>query len=108
MKVLNKNLGNPDITVETLANEIGISRVHLHRKLKELTNQSPRDFIRNTRLRKAAKLLVEKKLTVAEVADLTGFRNPNNFATSFKELFGVSPTPTHRKSERGVIPIFIK
>ncbi len=92
MKVLNKNLGNPDITVETLANEIGISRVHLHRKLKELTNQSPRDFIRNTRLRKAAKLLVEKKLTVAEVADLTGFRNPNNFATSFKELFGVSPT----------------
>ncbi len=92
MKVLDNNISNPDITVEMLADEVGMSRVHLHRKLKELTNQSPREFIRNTRLRQAARLMREKRLNVSEVANLTGFRNPNNFATSFKDLFGVSPT----------------
>lgn len=92
MKVIDKNIDNPDITVETLAEEVGMSRVHLHRKLKELTNQSPRDFIRNTRLRVAAKLMVEKRLNISEAAIHTGFRNPNNFATSFKELFGMTPT----------------
>lgn len=71
---------------------MGLSRVHLHRKLKTLTNQSPRDFIRNTRLRQAARLLREKKLSVAEVADLTGFCNAGSFTTSFKRLFGMTPT----------------
>lgn len=46
MKVINDNLGNPDLNVEMIATEVGISRVHLHRKLKELTNQSTRDLIR--------------------------------------------------------------
>lgn len=92
MKVLDKNISNPDITVEMLAEEVGMSRVHLHRRLKEITNQSPRDFIRNTRLRQAAKLMSEKHLNVSEAAILTGFKNANNFATSFKELFGMTPT----------------
>ncbi len=92
MKVINRNLSNSDITVEMIAQEIGISRVHLHRKLKELTNQSTRDFIRNIRLQAAAKLLSEKKLTVAEVSDLVGFKQPNNFSTCFKEMYGMSPS----------------
>ena len=92
MKVLDKNISNPDITVEMLAEEVGMSRVHLHRRLKEITNQSPRDFIRNTRLRQAAKLMKEKRLSVSEAAMLTGFKNANNFATSFKEFFGMTPT----------------
>ena len=57
MKVINDNLGNPDLNVEMIATEVGISRVHLHRKLKELTNQSTRDLIRNVRLKQAASLL---------------------------------------------------
>lgn len=92
MKVINKNLGNQDFTVETLAREAGISRGHLHRKLKELTNQTTRDFIRNTRLKQAAILLSEKHYSINEIAELTGFTNPNNFSTAFKELYGVSPT----------------
>lgn len=92
MKVIDKNISNPDITVEMIAGQVGMSRVHLHRRLKELTNQSPRDFIRNTRLRQAAILMSEKHLSVSEAAMLTGFKNANNFATSFKELFGMTPT----------------
>lgn len=92
MKVINKNLGNPDFTVEILAREAGISRGHLHRKLKELTNQTTRDFIRNARLKQAASLLSEKRYSVNEVAELVGFANSSNFSTVFKELYGVSPT----------------
>jgi signal transduction histidine kinase/ligand-binding sensor domain-containing protein/DNA-binding response OmpR family regulator len=92
LKALNNNMGNPDLSIETLAVEVGISRVHLHRKLKELTNQTTRDFIRNTRLKQAAQLLSEKRHSISEIAVLTGFSNPNNFSTAFKELHGMSPT----------------
>ncbi|NDV57108.1 two-component regulator propeller domain-containing protein [Bacteroides sp. 519] len=92
MKVINENIGNPGLTVEMITEKVGISRVHLHRKLKELTNQSTRDFIRNIRLKEAARLLSEKQHTIGEIAELTGFADPNNFSTSFKELYGIPPT----------------
>lgn len=92
MKVINENISNSDLTIEMLTNEVGISRVHLHRKLKELTNQSTRDFIRNIRLKEAARLLSEKEHTISEIAMLTGFHDPNNFSTSFKELYGMPPS----------------
>ena len=60
MNIINRNISNPELTVEMIAKEIGISRVHLHRKLKELTNQSTRDLIRNVRLKQAANLLIYK------------------------------------------------
>ena len=92
MKVINGNLSNPNLTVEMIANEVGTSRVHLNRKLKELTNQTAREFIKNCRLKQAAELLSQKKQNITEIAELTGFNNPNNFSTAFKELFGVSPS----------------
>ncbi len=91
LRVLNENMGNSELTIEMLAQQVGISRVHLHRKLKELTNQTTSDFIRNTRLAQAAKLLGEGKQSIGEVAALVGFENPANFATAFKKLYGVSP-----------------
>lgn len=92
MKVVNANIGNPDLTVEMIASEVGMSRVHLHRKLKELTNQTTRDFIRNIRMKQAAALLAEKRHAVAEVADLVGYTNQANFSSTFKEFYGVSPS----------------
>lgn len=92
LKVINANLSNPDLTSEDIAREVGLSRVHLYRKLKELTNQSARNYIRNIRLAKAAEILSQKKMSVSEVAYQVGFANPNNFATAFKELYGISPT----------------
>ncbi|WP_439581605.1 hybrid sensor histidine kinase/response regulator transcription factor [Dyadobacter bucti] len=90
--LINKHLANPDLSVEMISNEIGISRVHLHRKLKELTNLTTRDLIRNIRLKQAADLMTVKGLTVSEVAFAVGFANVNSFSVAFKELHGVSPT----------------
>lgn len=92
MRVINANISNADLTVDMVAEKVGISRGHLHRKLKELTNQTTSDFIRNIRLKQAATLLSEKRYSIAEIASLTGFANTNYFATLFKEAYGVTPT----------------
>jgi CheY-like chemotaxis protein/AraC-like DNA-binding protein len=91
MKVINDNLTDPNLNVEMLAGHVGMSRVHMHRKLKELTNQSARDFIKGIRLKQAASLLSSKKLSVSEVAYATGFTNLSHFSNSFREFYGVSP-----------------
>lgn len=93
MKAINKNLNNPDLNAEMIAAEVGISRVHLYRKLKEITNQSTRDFIRNIRLKQAEILLKsEKNYSISEISQLVGFNNTTYFSNAFKELYGVSPS----------------
>jgi CheY-like chemotaxis protein/AraC-like DNA-binding protein len=91
IKIINDNITDPDLNVEFLANGVGMSRVHMHRKLKELTNQSARDFIRTFRLKQAANLLSNQKLTISEVAYAVGFSNLSHFSNSFREFYGVSP-----------------
>lgn len=92
MEIVNENINNPALSVEVLANEIGISRVHLHRKTKELTNQSTRDLIRNIRLQQAANLLSSKNINISEVAYAVGFSNLATFSSAFKEFYGESPS----------------
>lgn len=91
MDTINKYMSEPSLNVEMLAHEVGLSRVHLHRKLKELTNLSSRDFIKNIRMQQSAKLLKEKGLSISEVAYAVGFNNLSHFSSTFKETFGVSP-----------------
>lgn len=92
MKVINANIANPDLGNELITREVGISRVHLYRKLKELTNLSLRDYIRNIRLNEAARLLAEQKHSVAEIAARTGFENVSYFTVVFKQKYGVPPS----------------
>ncbi len=91
MAVINENIVNEDLSVDMIAKQVGISRVHLHRKMKELTNQTPHTFIRNLRLQQAAKLLRESKQSVSDVMYSCGFSNPASFSTMFKNMFGSSP-----------------
>lgn len=92
MKVINANLGNPNLNNELITREVGISRVHLYRKLKEMTNLSLRDFVKNIRLSEAARLLSEQHHSIAEIAEKTGFDNVSYFAVVFKQKYGLSPT----------------
>ena len=91
MKVINKNIGNSDLSVDGIADEVGISRVHLHRKMKELTGQTPHDFIRNIRLKQAAHLLASQNMNITEVMYACGFNNSASFSTIFKKFYGMSP-----------------
>jgi DNA-binding response OmpR family regulator len=91
MSVINNNLSDPSLNVDMIAQEVGVSRVHLHRKMKELTNQTPHDFIRNLRLKQAAHLLEQGYQNITEVMFACGFTNPASFSTMFKNLYGRSP-----------------
>lgn len=105
MRSINDNISNPDYSVDMLCSDVGISRVHLYRKLKELTNQSPRDFIRNIRLKQAERLLLkEDAYSVNEIAEAVGFSRSNNFSAAFKEQYGYPPLQWKAmKSEEGKV-----
>ena len=91
MSAINSHLNDSDLSVDMVAEEVGISRVHLHRKMKELTGQTPHDFIRNLRLKQAANLLANQGMNVTEVMYACGFSNSASFSTLFKKFYGVSP-----------------
>ena len=109
MKCINENLSDPDFNVEKLTEQVGISRAQLHRKMKEITGISAGDFIRNLRLEQAARLIVENKINVTQVAYAVGFNNQTHFSTVFKKHYGMTPTEyqskklnTHSSHEKGV------
>ena len=91
MATINAHLDDSDLSIDMIADEVGISRVHLHRKMKELTGQTPHDFIRNIRLKRAAYLLTGQGVNVTEVMYACGFSNSASFSTVFKKFYGVSP-----------------
>lgn len=99
MDVVNANLYNSDLNIEMLCNEVGISRVHLHRKMKEMTNQTPHDFIKNLRLKQAARLLTKKGLSVTEVMYHCGFNSSTSFSTMFKRMYGMTPRDYKKEHE---------
>ena len=101
MKAISKNIDNNDFGVEELAKEVGLSRTHLQRKMKDITGLNVAEFIRNIRLEQAVRLLMEQKINVSQVAYSVGFSNLAHFSTVFKKHFGMTPTEYIAKIERG-------
>jgi len=97
------NLDNADISVETMAEAMNMSRVHLYKKLTAITDLTPSEFIRQIRLRHAEQLLSKSQLTVAEVAYKVGFNNPRYLSKYFKEMYGVMPSEykNRQKNQNG-------
>lgn len=91
MDLIHKNMSDSEFSVETLSAELGISRVHLNRKLKELLDISPSVLIKSVRLKQAALLLIQSNVTVAEVAYSVGFSSPAYFTTNFTQYYGMTP-----------------
>lgn len=100
MHVVNENISNPNLSIDMLCDEVGISRAHIYRKLKELTNQSGRDFIKNIRLKYAETLLLEDNFSISEIAEKVGFSNPGNFSSTFKEKNGLPPLQWREKMKK--------
>lgn len=89
--IITKNLDEPDFGVEELSSEVGMSRVHLNRKLKENFGMSPSTLIKTIRLKQAAYLLIHNKVNISEVAYMVGFSNHSYFSNNFSSYFGMSP-----------------
>lgn len=83
---------DPEYNIEKLSETLGLSRGHLHRKIKDLTGISPVEFLRNYRLNKAALLLKQRNLNVNEIAYQTGFTSPAYFSKCFKTVYNRTPS----------------
>ena len=92
LKLIEGHIDNSEYNVEQLSADMGMSRMNLYRKLQAITGQTPTEFIRSIRLKRAAQLLHDGHLNVSEVADRVGFSSSSYFTKCFKELFGVLPT----------------
>ncbi|AHW59371.1 Signal transduction histidine kinase [Draconibacterium orientale] len=90
--LIEENMHKPDLNIDFLCKEMGISSSKLYRKIKELTNLSPNEFVRTLRLKKSAQLLKSKEYNVSEVSDIVGFNDPLYFSRCFKKQFGFSPS----------------
>lgn len=88
--VIEANIADPDLDIERFALEIGVSRMQLYRKLNALTEMTVKEFVRSIRLKRAAQLLVQRKLNISEVAYAVGFRDLSHFRKCFRQEFGMS------------------
>lgn len=89
---INKHLDYPDLSVDTLVEEAGISRSALFKKIKTLIGISPMELIKNIRLKKAAELIEEGSDNFTQVAYKVGFKDSQHFSKCFKQIYGVTPT----------------
>ena len=92
IQYVEENIGRSELSVEELSSELGMSRVHLYKKMLSITGKTPVEFIRIIRLKRAAQYLRESQQTVSEIAYSTGFSNPKYFRKYFKDEFGVLPS----------------
>lgn len=90
--LINDNMSELDLSTEFLCDKLGVSSSKLYRKIKELTDLAPNEFIRTIRLKKSAELLKTKKYNVSEVTNLVGFNDPLYFSRCFKKQFGFPPS----------------
>lgn len=91
-EAIHKNMSNPNLKMDDLGEEMGLSRVQLYRKVKAITGQTPVELLRQMRLQQAYALLTSTTKTVAEIAYEVGFGTPGYFSTCFKKQFGKYPT----------------
>lgn len=90
-ELIDQHLDNPELSIEMLSSELGISRAQLFRKVKAMTGVTPVDLIRQIRLLKAKQMLRQTDLSVSEIAYSVGFTSSSYFAKCYKDFFGVAP-----------------
>ena len=109
LEIIEKNIANPDFSVEELSRELYISRVGLYKKMLSLTGKSPLEFIRSVRLQRAAQLLEKSRFTIAEIAYEVGFNDPKYFSKFFKSFYNMLPSiyQANKRKQQEVSEIII-
>ena len=97
LESIERNMANSEYTIKDLGRDVGFSRMQLYRKLKALTGLSTNEFIRNIRMKRAAQLIEQDQLTIAEVTYEVGFTDLQYFRSCFKKQFGVNPSEYGKK-----------
>lgn len=88
---IDKQISNPKLNVDDLAESMNFSRSTFYRKMRNITGISPKDYLRIYRIRKSVELIETGKYQIAEIADMTGFNTHSHFSMTFKNIMGCSP-----------------
>ncbi|MEN2398914.1 two-component regulator propeller domain-containing protein [Flavobacterium sp. MC2016-06] len=91
-KIVEENISNEQFDIPFFCSELGVSRTMLFLKIKAWTNYTPNEFIHEIRLKRAAQLLEQNKLTVSEISYKVGFNNPKYFSKCFQKKYGETPS----------------
>jgi len=102
VEVIEKNISDADLDIEQFAREVGVSRMQLYRKLHALTDMTVKEFIRNIRLKRAAQLLLQKKMSVSEIAYAVGFKDLSHFRKCFRQLYGMNASEYIKKKSQDI------
>jgi signal transduction histidine kinase/DNA-binding response OmpR family regulator/streptogramin lyase len=92
LEIILQHISDSEFNVQVLSNEVGMSQMHLYRKIKGQFGQSPAEFVKTIRLKRGAELLRNKTGNISEIAYEVGFENPAYFSSCFRQQFGISPS----------------
>ena len=92
LKAIEQNMDNADYTVDQMASDIAISRASLYKKTQQMLGITPNEFLRNVRLKHAARLLAETNEPVNQISLKVGFQTSRYFSQCFRQMFGMTPT----------------
>lgn len=90
-EIIEAQFDRPNFTVDFLSSEVGLSRVHLTRKLKALTGMAPAEFLKDFRMKKAVGMLRMGTFKIADIAYSVGYQDVQYFSKAFKAKYGKSP-----------------
>lgn len=104
MELVEKNISNPDFSIDEICQNLGMSRAQFFRKTKAISNSTPNKLILQLRMKMAVKLLLKNKLSISEVAYKVGFSDPAYFSKTFKSVYNISPTDflKNRHMDKGI------
>ncbi len=97
LEIFNAEIGNSDLSVDSLASSMGLERTQFYRKIKALTNYSPVELIKNLRLKQGKHLLKTTDRSISEIAYDIGFSTPAYFTRCYRECYGETPSETRTK-----------
>lgn len=92
LAIITDQLTNPDMDVDYICQQAGMSRTKLYQKIKSITGQSIGEFVRSVRLRQAVKIMTEEDVPLTEVTYRVGIQTQSYFTKAFKKEFGKTPS----------------
>ena len=92
LHIIEEDLSDPELDVESICQQIGMSRTALYQKIKGISGQSVTEFVRSVRLRKAVQIMTEEDVLLTEVMYRVGIQTQSYFTKAFKKEFGKTPT----------------
>lgn len=95
-RIVNTRMRNPDLNIDVIASQFGMGRTNFYRKVRELMGMSPNDYLRKCRMERAAALIKDTNMPIAEICAQVGVPDAQYFSRVFKTFYGVPPS-TYRE-----------